>query len=80
MNRITYDKRVAKLSKVAAKTLNLIEQGRYYRVEWHGQRRKVIQELIDAGLITDTMRPMVFVRAYVPTSGYTPAKHEIYRK
>jgi hypothetical protein len=69
---------MTKISARAKKTLDLIKKGKFYR-PYDRNRPASIDELLEAGLIRCTGRPMIVVAAYVPTEGYTdyvPEKFE----
>lgn len=64
-----------RLSARATKLLARIREGRFYKT-YDPATPQCMDELIAAGLVTMAMRVETVVRAYVPTTGYTPYTRE----
>lgn len=69
------ENKLSGLSKNALKVLKRIEDGYFYR-PYRPDTPKCIQELVDAGLVKLTARPVVIELAYVPSTNYVPYVNE----
>lgn len=62
---------MAPLSKRAQALYERVRQGRFYRT-YDAKLPAAMSELIEAGLVTQTMRVETIVACYFPANGYTP--------